>query len=103
MKNVTWLTNMRLGCKSTFYTNLFIVMLVAFGMVMTPQLSQASGVPLNASGIYNTTADDGSKIFFISLMRLTQPELRSSERAARRCDLYRYLHEHEPIPFHHPV
>ncbi|HQH17030.1 MAG TPA: hypothetical protein PKZ86_07845, partial [Smithella sp.] len=63
MGKVTWLKKVRSGCKSTFCTSLFMVMLVALGMVAKPEVSQAAGVPLNPGGIYNTIADDGSKIF----------------------------------------
>lgn len=43
-------------------------------------LSQASGVPLNSSGIYSTTADDGSKIFLYRYAPYTTgtPQFRTS-------------------------
>ena len=64
MKKVTWLNSRNLGCKSIFYKNLLIVIMVAvLGIIMAPGAIQAKGVPLNSSGIYSTTADDGSKIF----------------------------------------
>ena len=63
MRKVTWFKKMRSGCKSAFYTSLLMVMLVALGIVAKAEVTQAAGVPLNPGGIYNTTADDGSKIF----------------------------------------
>ncbi|PKN51845.1 MAG: hypothetical protein CVU55_10390 [Deltaproteobacteria bacterium HGW-Deltaproteobacteria-13] len=81
MKNVTWFKRVRPECKSAFFTNLFIVMMVMVcGLVMAPGVSQASGVPLNAGGIYNTTADDGSKIFLYRYAPYTTetPKFRTS-------------------------
>jgi hypothetical protein len=49
-------------------------------MVITPKLSQAAGVPLNSSGIFSTTADDGSKIFLYRYAPYTTgtPKFRTS-------------------------
>jgi len=64
MGNVAWFTSMRLRSKSVFYKNfLILITITIMGIATAPVVSQASGVPLNSSGIYSTTADDGSKIF----------------------------------------
>jgi hypothetical protein len=80
MKKATCFKRMRSDCQSAFYTGLFIVMLVALAVVAKPAVSQAAGVPLNPSGIYNTMADDGSKIFLYRYAPYTTgtPKFRTS-------------------------
>ncbi len=81
MRKVAWFKGTRLWSKSSFYKNLLIVMIIAvLGVVMAAGASQASGVPLNSSGIYSTTADDGSKIFLYRYAPYTTgtPEFRTS-------------------------
>ena len=65
MKQVAWSKSRRPKSKPIFYKNLLIMMAIAvLGIAMVPVTGQAvSRVPLNASGIYSATADDGSKIF----------------------------------------
>ncbi|MBP9012122.1 MAG: hypothetical protein KBG22_00775 [Smithella sp.] len=64
-----------------FCRNLLIVMMLAvMGIMTAPAASQAANIPLNASGIYSTLADDGSKIFLYRYAPYTTgtPKFRTS-------------------------
>lgn len=81
MKKAAWIIRMRLWCHSMIFKNLLLVLMVAtIGFIVAPGVSQASSVPMNASGIYSATADDGSKIFLYRYAPYTTgtPQFRSN-------------------------
>ena len=81
MKQVTQYRDRRSWGKMFFCRNLLIVMMLAvMGIMTAPAASQAANIPLNASGIYSTLADDGSKIFLYRYAPYTTgtPKFRTS-------------------------
>ena len=101
MRKVALFQSIRLSSKSFFYKNLLVMMIAVLGIAMAPAMSQASGVPLNSSGIYSTMADDGSKIFLYRYAPYTTGTPAVPHQRHAGSDLYGYLHEYEPVPFHH--
>ncbi len=80
MKKTNEFKNIRLSGEP-FYKNLLItLMLTVMVAIAAPVASHASSVPLNSSGIYSATADDGSRIYLYRYAPYTTgtPQFRTS-------------------------
>ncbi|MDY6904921.1 MAG: alpha/beta hydrolase [Thermodesulfobacteriota bacterium] len=63
MRRTVWFKRIHPG-ESFFYKSILIVVAIAvMGIVAAPGMSHAENIPLNNSGIFSATADDGSTIY----------------------------------------